>query len=252
MATKPDILAAKQRKQKIVLAVGGVLLLAVAAFQGPKLFKHGSSSSSSAPAGAPATAPAPGTAAAAPGGSVSPGKARLAGVILAPAPTPSAGQGQLFSFSRFKSKDPFVQQVQGAAAAAPAAPAAPGTAKQAAGGGAGIVATAPPVAPPTYATILVNRKPQQLVLKQLFPKGEPTFVLAKVAKKTVRVGVAGGKFTDGSTVQLELGKPVTLMNTTTGQRYVMKLVFTGAQPEQIASFKGGKATDVRLTASSKP
>jgi len=27
------------------------------------------------------------------------------------------------------------------------------------------------------------------------------------------------------------------MNTTTGQRFVMKLVFTGAQPEQIAGFK---------------
>ena len=27
------------------------------------------------------------------------------------------------------------------------------------------------------------------------------------------------------------------MNTTTGQRFVMKLVFTGEQPEQIAGFK---------------
>ncbi len=37
MATKPDLKAQKERKQKIILAVGGVLLLALLAFQAPKV-----------------------------------------------------------------------------------------------------------------------------------------------------------------------------------------------------------------------
>jgi hypothetical protein len=53
----------------------------------------------------------------------------------------------------------------------------------------------------------------------------------------VNIAVAGGKFVGGAVVKLQLGEPVTLMNTATGQRFVMKLVFTGTQPEQIAGFK---------------
>jgi hypothetical protein len=63
----------------------------------------------------------------------------------------------------------------------------------------------------------------------------------------VKVGVAGGKFTGGGVVKLELGKPVTVMNTTTGQRFVMKLVYTGEQPEQIAGFKQPKASATQPT-----
>ena len=47
-----DTAAAKAKKQKIILIVGGVLLLAVAALQGPKLLKHGPSAAESAPAAA--------------------------------------------------------------------------------------------------------------------------------------------------------------------------------------------------------
>ena len=44
MATKPDLIKAqKERKQKILLAVGGVLLIGVLALQLPKLLKHSSS-----------------------------------------------------------------------------------------------------------------------------------------------------------------------------------------------------------------
>ena len=88
---------------------------------------------------------------------------------------------------------------------------------------------------------MVNGKPLQLTLKQVFPKVQPTFVLISVDKNFIKIGVAGGKFTGGGAVKLERGKAVTLMNTTTGQRFVMKLVFTGAQPEQIAGFKSPAA-----------
>src|SRR5262249_5637759 len=154
---------------------------------------------------------------------------------------PAAQQGQLWSLSRFKSKDPFVQQVKGPAAAAGGTPTSTGagsspsptpvpTGTGTAGTGVGGVVTAPTTPAPAllgYATLLVNGKIQQLQLKQLFPKNLPTFVLLGVGKNFIKIGVAGGKFVGGGAVKLELGKRVTVMNTTTGQRFVMKLTFTG-------------------------
>src|SRR5438105_955206 len=109
MATKPDLKAQKVRKQKIFLAVGGVLLVGVLAFQLPKLLK-----SSKSPSAAPATTETtPGsttetpvvTPTVTPTGSATPvsvaatrNSAQLAGVVLAPAKTPDAVQGQLWSF----------------------------------------------------------------------------------------------------------------------------------------------------------
>lgn len=253
MATKVDAAAAKQRKQKIILVAGGVILAGIVAFQGPKLLKQvkGSSSSSSAAPAVATTTPTTSTtigttAGTTTGGTTLPAVATgngggqtadVAGVVIRPAGAPAAGTGQLWSLSRFKVKDPFVPQVS--AGTGSATDTSGGTSSSSGGtvsGGTVTPTTSTPVAL-GYATLLVNGKPQQLTLKQLFPKGQPTFVLISVDKKFIKIGVAGGKFTGGGAVRLELGKAVTLMNTTTGQRFVMKLVFTGAQPEQIAGFK---------------
>ncbi len=252
MAAKPDLKAQKERKQKIVLAVLGVLLVGVAALQAPKLLKH-SNSAKAAPATAVTT---PGDVVPTTSGGTAPGpsaavnvsssrsSAHLAGVVLTPAKTPDAVQGQLWSFSRFKAKDPFVQQVKDATSSAsspsgsPTSPKATGGIQGATGGSGGAALGA---VPPSFATLLVNGRPQQLTLKQLFPKGDPIFVLVKIVGKNARIGVAGGSFTAGNTILIEIGKRVTLMNTTTGTRYVVKLVYVGAQPETIAVFKGGKA-----------
>lgn len=251
MATKVDPAAAKARQQKIILIAGGVILAGLVAFQAPKLLK-GSSSSSAAPA---ATTTTPGTTTETTPGTTTGGittpavattggqTAQVAGVVIRPAGPPAAGTGQLWSLSRFKVKDPFVQQVKegsGAAAASAGGPTASPGAPPVTGGSAGGAIATPTTATPValgYATLMVNGKPQQLQLKQLFPKSQPTFVLIAVDKKSIKIGVAGGKFTGGGAIKLEFGKAVTLMNTTTGQRFVMKLVFTGEQPEQIAAFK---------------
>ncbi len=276
MAPKPDLKAQKERKQKIFVGVGAVILVGVLAFELPGLLKH-SSSSTAAPAATTTTADGTTTPAAGVVTPVAPStpvnvsatrySAKVAGVVLAPATTPDAVQGQLWSFSRFKAKDPFVQQVKDASSTA-SAPIAPGgttpttggtsggTTPPATTGGSGApapVAGAPaPVAPLAYATLLVNGRPQQLTLKQLFPKADPIFVLVKLVGKDARIGVAGGSFTAGNTILLELGKRVTLMNTTTGQRYVVKLVYVGDQPEKIAVFKGGKVATVAATRTSAP
>jgi hypothetical protein len=163
---------------------------------------------------------------------------------------PLRDTGHLWSLSRFKPHDPFVQQVVDQAAAA----ASSGTTGSKTGSNGGTAPTAgaktgttpsPSVVVPTtvtpaataYLTLMVNGNAQQLTLKDVFPKGQPTFVVRNVAKNIVTIGVAGGRFVGGAVVKLQLGKAVTLMNTATGQRFVMKLVYTGSQPEQIAGFK---------------
>jgi hypothetical protein len=179
--------------------------------------------------------------------------AQVAGVVVKTAGRPAAGAGQLWALSRFKVKDPFVQQVKDSTGASPGSSAgaagAPTTSSKS-GGSTGGATTAsggvvtPSAATPAayaYATLIVNGKVQQLTLKDVFPKAQPTFVLLAVGKKFVKIGVVGGKFTGGQAVRLELGEKVTLMNTATGQRFVMKLVRTGDQPEQIAGFKAPAA-----------
>jgi len=84
--------------------------------------------------------------------------------------------------------------------------------------------------------MLFNGKPLQLQLKDTFPEADPTFVLVSVQKKEAKIGVAGGSFEDGRTMSIELGKRLTLVNTATGARFVLKLVYTGSQPERVESF----------------
>ena len=255
MAQKRDIAADKARKQKIMLAVAGVALIGLAAIQVPKLMK-----SDSAPAAAPAaettsaaTTTAPTTAAAVtttvPSTTVATAKpaAFVAGVGLPGTPVVPAAKSQLASFTLFQPGDPFVQQVDDAAsapgdavapaaeppadAAAPEAPAAvPGDGTAASGGSA---SEKPAI---KYATVMFDGKPQQLQVKDKFPKGDPMFVLVSLKKKQAKIGVAGGTFDDGQTVTLALGKKLTLLNTATGVRYELKLVYTGSEPEVIEGF----------------
>ena len=254
MATKPDLKAQKARKQKIILAVGGVLLVGVLALQLPKLLKH-SSSASAAPATTvttpdgstpvtPGSTGAPSSPSTPVNVSATKNSAQLAGVVLIPAKTPPAAQGQLWSFSRFKVKDPFVPQVKDGSSSPTAKPGTPTGAPTTTGGGttSSPGGTATVAAPPMFATLLVNGRPQKLTLHQQFPKADPTFVLIKLVGENARIGVAGGSFTAGNTILLQIGKRVTLMNTTTGQRYIVKLVYVGAQPETIAPFKSPATT----------
>ena len=269
MARKQDAAAAKRRQQKMILIVGAVLLAGLLAFQLPKMMKHGKSASSAAASSessaisatsdsssststsgttaTPTTSPVAAVTTLHPTGPA----AKLAGIVVQSAGAPKARAGQLWTLTRFNAKDPFVQQVKPAMPGAPVPSSGSGSAtggKTGASGGTdagagggitgGTVVPTPPAATAFgYATLMVNGKAQQLQLKSVFPKGDPTFVLREVGKGFIKVGVAGGKFTDGTAVKLEQGKRVVLMNTATGQRFVMKLVYTGAQPELIANFK---------------
>jgi len=102
-----DPIKAKERKQKIVAAVLGVLFLGIMAFQGPKLWKqlHPPSGPPVRPTAAPTTTPTTGTptlVAPTLGGSQTPTPSAGTG-SLASNPTPVVADGQLTSFSDRKS-----------------------------------------------------------------------------------------------------------------------------------------------------
>jgi hypothetical protein len=220
---------AKARKQKIVAAVLGVLFLGVMAYQAPTilgLFGGGSSTTKSEPAStttptAPTSPASPATPARAAPAAPS---AELVDSDLAPTP----GTGQLVTFDRFDSKDPFAQQVgkQGAGTAAPPA------------GGATPPVTQPqpqpqpqPAPGPTAhavgsANISVNGEATKVSIGGTFPSSDPIFKLTALTKTTAKIGIVGGTYASGSqTITLKRGgKPVTLMNTADGTTYVLRLL----------------------------
>jgi hypothetical protein len=253
-----DTAAAKAKKQKIILVVGGVLLLGLAALQGPKLMKGSGSDAAPPPAAAAPTttgAAVPGLATAAP----VKGSAVVAGVALPRATAVKVETNQLTSFTLFEAKDPFVQQVGSQSGTEPtAAPPADQSPDKTATStpSSGTTGSAPagtgttPAAPPaavTFATIDFNTKPQQVEVKGTFPTSEPLFVLRSLTKKQAKISVAGGSFDGGKPVTLKLGKRVTLVNTATGVRYVLRLVYTGTQPEVLEGFTTAASNEAAAT-----
>jgi hypothetical protein len=232
---------AKAKKQKIIAGVLGLVLVGVLAFQAPTIlgaFGGGSSTASEpaattpppAPAPAPATPGAPAAAPAAPAPTPPGGSAEL----VDSDPVPAPAEGQLVTFDRFESKDPFVQQVSdtpaaGQAPAEPKAPAGDANDGQNAEGGEGSQPEEQPVAAtpaPRNATISVNGAEHVVAVGGSFPEGDPMFKLVSLKGRTARVGIVGGGYANGSaTISLRRGgKPVTLMNTADGTTYVLRLV----------------------------
>lgn len=262
MAKTIDTTKLKQAQRKKVLVVLGIVLLAALALQGPKLVKQvgGSSSTPAAEgAGSDASTPAAGT-------TITPGtlttgtattagstgvttpvpagvpRAVLVGVTVGADGQPKPGEGQLRVFTLFTAKDPFVQQLPQdpvSAAASPTVDANP--AKGGADDGSSTTASADE--PPSFATIAINGEPEALEVKQLFPEREQLFVLVALKGKTARIAVSGGAFTDGRTITLKLGKNLTLVNTATGARYSLRLLYVGEEPEQVESFTSKAATE---------
>src|SRR5829696_6062912 len=197
-----DPLKAKEAKQKKIAIGGAVLLLAVLGVQGPKTLKMlkgpqpvATPASTSTAVGATPVAPAPaaGTAAAVPA-AAAPELSAVADSDLAP----EAEEGQLATFERFASKDPFAQQAQAVPAPAPAAAKPkPGDEdskdeaekKTSADSGdgdsdGGFTGGGTPAAAelPEATSIAVNGKAENVAVDGSFPAATPTFVLVSVAK----------------------------------------------------------------------
>jgi hypothetical protein len=258
-AKRIDPARAKAAKQKKIAIGGAVLLIALLAVQGPKTLKMlkgpqpaaaPASTTPGGPApGGPAVggpAPVPATGADTTGGTAA-GEKPAAAADLASVPdsdqAPVVDTGQLATFERFSSKDPFAQQAepveapktpaQADSAAAPTKGSEPakgdGATADSTDGGFTTDGTTPP-ATPTLATatsIAVNGVAEDVKLETPFPAEEPTFVLVSVAAdgKSVEIGVDGGEYADGGdTLKLRLGKKITLQNTADGSRYELELL----------------------------
>ena len=250
---------AKAKRQKVMVAVGGVILLGLLAFQVPRTMKMLNQKAPDAAAPASTTAPIATT----PLGSSPSGATSIsAGVsgdgLVDPDSVPAPQSGQLLAFSRFRTKDPFSQQLHltcagggtssegstgsacgsgsgsGSGSTSGASPAKskkePATPPSEGGSvaPAGPPAATAPAPKPTTAKISVNGESESVSVGAQFPSSNPTFTLVSLTKTSARVGIAGGSFeSGGATVTLQKNKPLTLMNTADGTRYILRLISIG-------------------------
>lgn len=250
-AKRVDPLKAKAAKQKKIAIGGFVVLAALLAIQGPKTLKMLKGAEAAAPAvvtpapvtpGTPVIAPATGADATAAGQVPAAAAAELASVPDSDQP-PVVDDGQLATFERFSSKDPFAQQAEAVAAPKPAAPKPSATDPVAdptkgsgsdsgsgsTDGGFTTGGTNPPAAPvlATETSVAVNGNAEVVKLDEPFPASTPTFVLVSVAAdgKSVEIGIDGGEYANGGeTLKLLLGKKLTLQNTADGSRFELELL----------------------------
>jgi hypothetical protein len=252
MAKKKFDPKAKAKRQKVMLAVGSVLLLGLLAFQVPrtmKMMKSPTASSSSSPsttttsaAGSTPLAPpsldGSSTAATSGSGAASTASTSTDGVSDPSNPLPP-NSGQLVSFSKFKSKDPFHQQISDctaessgaggcgssttSASSKPASTQKPGSSSPPS-----LVVTSgskPIAVKAKQATISVNGIAGTVTVGGSFPTSAPVFTLVSLTRTSAKIGIAGGSYENGAaTVTLVKGKTVTLMNTADGARYTLRLL----------------------------
>jgi hypothetical protein len=250
MAKKVDPLKQKAKRQKLIAIVGGVVLVALLAFQLPrtmKMLKGPDATSSSSTTQASTTTPLAPPALDGGSSSLSSSDGDSGGAIDVssdgvrdPSTPLPADSGQLVSFSRFKSKDPFREQVSdcgdagctsptsasattgGTSTGSP--PASSGTGASA-GTTSGSKPTPAPASPVTTAVISVNGKGESVAVGKAFPAADPVFVLVKLTQTEALISISGGSLESGSpSIRVRKGKSVTLQNTADGTRYVLKLV----------------------------
>jgi hypothetical protein len=235
-----DLQQARDKKMKKVAVGLAVVLAVVLAFEVPKMLKHGGSSSA-APAQAVATTPSTSAAAPTTAAPTTP-PAGTAAAAVTPVTSsklpnsdtlPRAGKAQLFAFSHFASKDPFVQQVNPAATSSTSSSSSnsgsstkykPPTA--AIGTTAAVThQTGRALAVAGAARISVNGRIQVVRVGTSFPSANPVFRLVSVKGGVARIGIASGSYSSGArTVSLGAGRTLTLVDTADGIRYQLQLL----------------------------
>jgi hypothetical protein len=261
-----DPIKAKQKKQKILAVVLGVLFLGVMAFQVPRVMKmmetppdpYAGRTTTTTPTGTPSLA-APTLGGAEQPASVS-GATPTAG-------TPVVQDGQLASFSRFASKDPFAQQLSededgstssgstgsssssGSSGSSGSGTADPGTS--------GIPGSSPA---PGGAVISVNGTLYSVSVGSDFPTASatdptvvPMFHLVSATAHSAKISIAGGSYSNGSkTVTLRENKPVVLMNTADGTKYTLILKPQGTTAEAESGSGSGSSGSPPATVTLPP
>lgn len=235
----------REKRAKKIAIGGGVVLVALVAFQGRHLLSHSSSSTTPPPAvtttsGVPGATPAP-TPSTTPPGTAAVGVAALAVTPTASTKLPDSEAGpkeaksQLFSFSRFTAKDPFVQQVSSTSPTGSSTTASSGTSASTAPPAVGTAAAGGPNTTPrkqaralagaSTATLSINGRLQTVHVGASFPSANPLFRLVSLTHGVARIGIANGSYASGAqTLSLATGRAVTLADTADGIRYKLRLI----------------------------
>jgi hypothetical protein len=252
-----DPLKAKEKKQKILAAVLGVVFLGLVAFQAPRVMKqlnppapasasNETSTTSTPPTGTPTLAAptlgGPGEAS----GSTTPASsdALVGGSTV-------VQDGQLASFSRFASKDPFAQQLSDDEGGAGSSSGSSGSSGSSEEGIPDIPGNAPA---PGSGVISVNGTLYTVPVGTDFPQASttdptlvPLFHLISLTAHTAKISIVGGSYANGArTVTLKENKPLTLMNTADGTRYQLILKPLGTEAPD-ASGGGSTTTPTTIT-----
>jgi hypothetical protein len=185
---------------------------------------------------------------------------------LITAVSPPADPGQLGSFSRFETKDPFVgggpSSTPSGSSGSSGTPGSSGSGSgSSSGSGSGgssgsappVTPPAPPNPPPTSAVISVNGVSESVSTGGIFPTANPNatsnglFDLVSLTSKTAVISVVGGSYASGSqTLTLTVNKSVTLVNTADGTQYTI-LLYAQGTPGPTATTSSGSSSSSGAT-----
>jgi hypothetical protein len=248
-----DPVKQREKRSKIAVIVGVVLMALVGAYEIPSVLKimnkkpPANSTYDPGPSLTPGGLP---NVAAGAGGT--PSAAAPSGQLVDTDVPPPSGAGQLVSFSVFETKNPFTPQVSNAqtppdtgASTAPTTASKPGadvptttTTTTPTGTPPGVSAVPPSLGPPSTTTttappaqptvsLSVNGVVSHVASGGTFPSGAPVFRLASWTKGSAQIAIVGGSYATGTgTLTLHVGEAVTLQNQTDGKRYKLELLST--------------------------
>jgi hypothetical protein len=239
----------KEKREKIFLGIGAVLLVGILAIQAPKLMGKKSAKPAAATTSTIVTGGVTG------GLTGSTGSLPANGRLAAPAESFAAGPGQLTNLGLFAQKDPFRQHggsrtpTGSSTATSPVPPTTTGRTTKTRTSPTGTTPTATRPAPLyVSAVISVNGASEGVNVSQAFPAASPVFVLRSVARSSIVIGIAGGQFSSGQPgLTIKTGQSVTLVNTADGARYVVSLISVSTKVAELP-----QATGTTDTASSIP
>jgi hypothetical protein len=226
-----NVREAKDRRMKKIAIGGGIVLVALLAFEIPHFM--GGKKTAAPPAATTVTgatttpgttAPATSTPTTAPVTAAPAASAKLTNSDL----PPRSSKSQLTSFSTFASKDPFVSQIPADSAVTGPGSGSGSTSAPASGTptSSGPVVTSTRTLAHSGAVMLrVNGKRESVRVGASFPSSNPVFRLVSVTNGAVRIGIANGSYASGAqTVVLRPNRTITLVDTTNHAHYKLQLL----------------------------
>lgn len=211
------LLKQKEAKQKKVLFALVPVFLLLVAWQGPKMYK----ALFSPPQGEATPAPAVTTTPTTPTTPTPPPDQGETGSLPDTDVLPEAGPDQLISFSRFTSRNPFVQQGGVSGSSSESGGDTSGGTSGGTGGTGGDEAG-------SSAVMEINGSQERVSVGSAFPASDPTFTLDSLTSDTAVIGLVQGMFEDGSsTVEIALGEQVVLVAAPDSTRYTIELLSIG-------------------------